>query len=362
MNSILYIASFENLRFKGGIYSIATRIMSSVDLFYIKGITFTFLSSCQVSRKIENKGKWKAENFKNVRALKREIRKEVRDKTFNKVVVNTSNSWAFVKDIWICRFVNRTCGLKTSMHIHYSDYKRIMPPMILARWISMMWLKKYVDQLIFLNTFTQQQFVEAGYKGETFVVPNFYNIGAMYTLPMKSEHLQLLYVGTIDQRKGFDTCLSLIKEFKGKLVLRVTGEWTDADFKAEMTQKIIALKLDREVVFEGFVAQERMTELLEESDVLLLFSQNEGMSIAMLDAMHAGLAIMPSNIPAHREVFVNSEVPLFDLSNFEKQSGHLRKLLNDKEYLIKQKEESRLLSAAYSYDCFVTNYSQALLN
>lgn len=97
--------------------------------------------------------------------------------------------------------------------------------------------------------------------------------------------LHLLYMGEISKRKGgFDLLKAIAdhkEQFDGKLLVRMGGNEVDGDIKAYIKEH----KLESIVTYEGWIAGQKKIECLNWEDVYILPSYNEGLPIAILEAM-----------------------------------------------------------------------------
>lgn len=97
--------------------------------------------------------------------------------------------------------------------------------------------------------------------------------------------LHLMYMGEISMRKGGFDLLKAIAEnkeyFTDKLTLRMGGNEVDGDIKAYIREN----GLEDFVTYEGWIAGQKKIDCLNWEDVYILPSYNEGLPIAILEAM-----------------------------------------------------------------------------
>ena len=97
--------------------------------------------------------------------------------------------------------------------------------------------------------------------------------------------LHLLFMGEISKRKGgFDLLRAIAdhrEQFDGKLLVRMGGNEVDGDIKAYIREH----HLESIVSYEGWIAGQKKIECLNWEDVYILPSYNEGLPIAILEAM-----------------------------------------------------------------------------
>lgn len=111
----------------------------------------------------------------------------------------------------------------------------------------------------------------------------------------RSLNYQVLFLGEIGQRKGCYDIPRVIKKVSDeipnvKFVLAGSGEIN------KLTSMIKELNIEDKVVLTGWVRGEKKVDLLKESDIFFLPSYNEGMPMAILDAMGYGNPIISTNV------------------------------------------------------------------
>lgn len=108
--------------------------------------------------------------------------------------------------------------------------------------------------------------------------------------------LTFICVGRLIERKGQHHLLRAFAQLRAaidrptRLVLVGTG-----DFEPALRALAGELKLGDSVEFAGFKSREEMPAVYREAHVFVLASQSEGMSIALLEAMAAGLPVVVSD-------------------------------------------------------------------
>lgn len=119
--------------------------------------------------------------------------------------------------------------------------------------------------------------------------------------------LHLMYMGEISIRKGGFDLLQAISDnreyFKDKLLLRMGGNEVDGNIKAFIQEH----KLEDFVTYEGWIKGEKKIECLNWEDVYILPSYNEGLPIAILEAMSYKHPIISTPVGGIPEVIKNYE-------------------------------------------------------
>lgn len=144
------------------------------------------------------------------------------------------------------------------------------------------------DALIVLSQSWKEYFASIGMNNDKiFVLNNIVSPPVDYSAgQMKDDGLlHLMYMGEISKRKGGFDLLKAIEEnkeyFKDKMKLRMGGNEVDGDIKAYIRKN----GLDGFVTYEGWIAGQKKIDCLNWENVYILPSYNEGLPIAILEAM-----------------------------------------------------------------------------
>jgi glycosyltransferase involved in cell wall biosynthesis len=132
----------------------------------------------------------------------------------------------------------------------------------------------------------------------------------------------VLFLGRFSPEKG---CHLLVEAFEhldtdAKLVMAGAGSYCD-DYSRELRTHAS----DR-IRMLGWVSGETLDELLTNAMIFALPSDLEGLSLALLDAMGAGLCVLTSDVPENRE--------LVDGAGFTFQRGNAADLADRLRFLI----------------------------
>ena len=117
------------------------------------------------------------------------------------------------------------------------------------------------------------------------------------------ETLQLVYVARLVPVKNHMFLLDIIEELDGIHILFVGGGQ-----QYPMIQNIIKKRqLEDKITVTGLVDREEVYQILGQGDVYVSPSQVEGLPVSVLEAMHAGLPAVLSDIGPHVELAQYSE-------------------------------------------------------
>ena len=196
------------------------------------------------------------------------------------------------------------------------------------------------DKLIVLSESWKQYFISIGIESNKICVLN--NIVSPPELkPIKrvDDKLHLLYMGEISKRKGaFDLLKAMCKEkefFKDKLLLKIGGNEVDGDIKRFIKDN----GLDDFVSYEGWITGEYKKECLNWEDVYILPSYNEGLPIAILEAMSYSHPVISTPVGGIPEVVENKRNGiLVEPGNYQEIADAIRYYIENRNEIKNQGE------------------------
>jgi glycosyltransferase involved in cell wall biosynthesis len=167
----------------------------------------------------------------------------------------------------------------------------------------------------------------------------------------------LLCVGRLIERKGQHHLIEAVKRLKGDgvdVTLDLVG--TGDALRANQAQ-VKTLGLEDRVRFQHYVAREEINRYYAMADVFVLASYNEGMSVALLEAMAAGLPVVVTptgGTDALVEPGVNGF--LFDWGDIGALVDHLRLLARDRSFVRRMGLASRARVADFTWQAAADRY------
>lgn len=102
---------------------------------------------------------------------------------------------------------------------------------------------------------------------------------------------QLLYVGSLIQRKGLDLLLPALAETSEDIRLVLVGEGQEKD---ALLQQAKELGIEERIEFRGYVEGEPLRELYNSSDIFVLPTREDCFGLVILEAMCASLPVISS--------------------------------------------------------------------
>ena len=116
----------------------------------------------------------------------------------------------------------------------------------------------------------------------------------LYEKPQKTtpnEGLQLLYVGSLIQRKGLDLLLPALAKTPQNIRLWIVGEGQEKDL---LQKQCTELKISDRVEFLGYQEGEPLQKLYRTADAFVLPTREDCFGLVLLEAMCASLPIISS--------------------------------------------------------------------
>lgn len=171
--------------------------------------------------------------------------------------------------------------------------------------------------------------------------------------PNSANKLILIAVGRLVPLKGFDILIKAVAEvvnqgFDDLLVLIVGGEKSNGLERLRLQMLIQDLDIENYVKLIGL--RNDIIGLMKASDIFVMPSRYEGLSLAMIEAMACGLPIIASNGPGLKE-FINDLQNgfLFPVDDHKVLAKYILRLAEDKDLRIQLSRGARV-SFEKNYD------------
>lgn len=202
------------------------------------------------------------------------------------------------KSIFI--FFCRLLGCKIIFHLHGSEFAKTYENAGFFYKKIVRYVLNGSDKVFVLSEYWKSYVESISVNKEVYVINNFpspvfeeINDNRVYK---NNSTVEFLFLGYIGQRKGVYDLVEAVA-LLNKMGIRgfrihVGGNGEIDKLKALITQK----KLDQYFNVIGWVTGDLKYKLIKASDVLLLPSHNEGLPIAILEAISAGLAVLSTTV------------------------------------------------------------------
>jgi len=199
----------------------------------------------------------------------------------------------------------KTFNKKVILHIHGSRFKDFYNESKNKKGILDILQK--TNKVVVLSESWKEWFIKIGIDPQKIVVLNHLVDYPVIKEVNKENKVKILFMGEIGQRKGVFDIIEVLNQnkdfFKDHIVLKIGGN--------KETTKLIKLineyNLSDFVEFEGWVSGDKKSDLLNWADIFVLPSFNEGLPIAILEAMSYGKAIISSPVGGIAEIVKNNK-------------------------------------------------------
>lgn len=164
----------------------------------------------------------------------------------------------------------------------------------------------------------------------------------------------LINIGELIPRKNTKASIEAFANANiEKSILLICGEGTELDSLKNLVKK---LKVENKVKFLGF--RKDIKQLLCISDAFLFTSLQEGLCVAGMEAMSAGLPLITSNVRGIREYSINGKTGFTcDPNDISKLSENISEIYRNVELRKKISEYNMIKINDFSIDTIITNLS-----
>lgn len=191
------------------------------------------------------------------------------------------------------------------------------------------------------------------------VIPNGVDLAAFEppsSIPREGP-VRLLCVGRLIRRKGQDHLIRAVKRVVDEghdVILDLIGLGDEEEAYQELARN---LKIENRVRFCGYVPREEIAARYHSSHIFVLPSYNEGMSVATLEAMAAGLAIIVTRTGGTQELLKEGVNGFsFQWGDVGALTNHLRRLVTHRDMLGEMGAASRRQAAMFSWEAAAADY------
>jgi glycosyltransferase involved in cell wall biosynthesis len=220
--------------------------------------------------------------------------------------IHTSQGWGWLKDTFYV-LMGKLSGSKVVLHIHAADYDSLYGQRSRFAQRYTRWVMGRTDAIISVSDEWKQRLEGIVPAKKVF---SFTNCMSLDSFPPRSADRALgsvraLFIGSIGPRKGAFDLLEALGRLKSRdcvLPAWIVGyEEREGDLeKARM--RLQELHLADSCELPGTVIGEKKAELLQKASLFVLPSYNEGLPMAILEGMSAGMAVVSTPVGGIPEI------------------------------------------------------------
>ena len=225
----------------------------------------------------------------------KKLKKLIKKNTFDVIHIHMSYKGSFYRKYYVTKLCKKN-NKKVIIHLHGSEFKDFYNSGNEKRKKQIRELFTIADASIVLGEDWKKFISGIAPKANVIVINNAVALPNIQTRTI-SDNRTFLFLGALIQRKGVVDLLEAVKQMKNRNVsnfhVLIAGSGAEENQLKEYTEQN---GLQSYVDFLGWITKEQKPSLLEKADVLLLPSYNEGLPIAILEAMSYALPIISTDV------------------------------------------------------------------
>jgi len=176
------------------------------------------------------------------------------------------------------------------------------------------------------------------------------------TIP-EDDSLRLICVARLIERKGQHHLIQAVQQLIAEGVAVTLELVGTGDAQNGLQAQAVAAGIAEYVHFSGYVPREEIAARYAAAHVFVLPSYNEGMSVATLEALAAGLPVVVTRTGGTVELVTEEANGLtFDWADVTALTAHLRRLAADRALVRRMGEESRIRAGYFSWEAAAAQY------
>jgi glycosyltransferase involved in cell wall biosynthesis len=169
--------------------------------------------------------------------------------------------------------------------------------------------------------------------------------------------LRLICVARLIERKGQHHLIAAVRRLADAGIAVQVDLVGTGDAQRELESQAAALGVAPLINFVGYVPREQIAAHYAAAHVFVLPSYNEGMSVATLEAMAAGLPLVVTRTGGTAELVADGTNGLtFDWADVDNLVAHLARLAGDRALVRRMSAASRARAAQFSWEAAANLY------
>lgn len=214
---------------------------------------------------------------------------------YDHIIIDSSS---FSKTIWfvlLFRFFYGNNKLTATLH-HFIHENMSGLKGILYKQLEILFIKQFNRIIVFSPYVVDRCKEYVNYNKILFIGLPFKNV---ITISSPKQYGKLLYVGTIEPRKGLiyliEALHTLPQDRLKDIELNIIGKSTDERYNQKLKNKIKKYHLESNVIFRGRVTNEELASFYATSQIFTFPSLLEGFGMVLIEAMGYGLPVIAFN-------------------------------------------------------------------
>ncbi|MFR3113363.1 MAG: glycosyltransferase family 4 protein [Gallintestinimicrobium sp.] len=290
------------------------------------------------------------------------LKKECKNTTVDVVHIHMSQNGSFTRKYYIHKLCKKY-GIPDIIHLHSSGFVGFYEKSNESKKKKIRELLTDCGCVVALGKEWEQRIKRIAPAARVLVMNNTIHIPHMLA-NQDVECVEFLYLGVLVKRKGVIDLLEAINKLKhegllqpGKVTFNIGGT---GECEGVLRDYVSKNELRPFVNFLGWVIGEEKTKLLQSNQVLVLPSYDEGLPIAILEAISYGMPVIATNVGSVAEAVHDGE------NGIIYEAGDINALVNALEKMIISNDLRRnmaIASRCLAEKCFDdTKYFNLLRN
>lgn len=347
MKKVTFFFNYPKNEYYGGIANILSSYKEHYSEFISNGYEIDFLNPEISFSKIKI-----VSSFQKLLFLSKEkslIKEYLKNNPEVEIIhIHSSRGWILYNDLKLASYIRSISNVRIFFSIHFADVDEILSHYKTYRKKEIKIINESIDKLIVLSKKTQKEFEILGIqKDKMSVLYTFHSFEKKDETvdDSKNNSLNLLFVGSLDYRKGIIDLVHALKKVDGSLSLDICGSYTNSQIKKEIKSAVLN---DPRIVFHGYIKNREKEKLYRKADILILPSYAEGMPIVIMEALHFGCAIISTNIGAIPEIIRDGNGILISPGSIDELVNAIVFYMNNPNELFDTKTNNLVLSEQFS--------------
>lgn len=327
---------------KGGMNSVIDQLM---DHDWGDEFEFTYLAT-HISGNPVKKSLFFARSYLRLKKL---IKKD----TFDIIHIHMSYKGSFFRKYYVAKLCKKN-NKKVIIHLHGSEFKDFYYSGDENRKAKIQELFNLADVTIVLGESWREFITSISPKANVVIVNNAVKIPDIGEKKLH-ERVTFLFLGALIKRKGVMDLLQATKQLVNEGVTSFKALIAGGGEEEQLLKQYVTEnKISDYVEFLGWIGNDDKPGLFEKSDVLVLPSYNEGLPIAILEAMSYGLPIISTNVGSISEAVIDGKNGyLFTPGDVNSLTQDMKKTVHNKEQFDNLSSESRkIVESKFSEQTF----------
>lgn len=272
------------------------------------------------------------------------IRKILRKHEVSAVYMHMSYRGSFVRKYLLHKLCMKY-GIRDIIHLHGSEFQKWYNTLPRSTKTKVRKLLKDAHSCIVLGEKWNKIIKDIEPAANIVVVQNAVHIPS--EIAHWDDNFRVLFLGVLIKRKGVSDLLMAVKMLKEshnatKLCFVIAGTGEEEEF---LKKQVNDLQISDMVIFAGWTTGEKKKHLLQKSQMFVLPSYNEGLPVAVLEAISYGLPVVATDVGDMSSAVVNGQNGfLIQPGDIVALKDNIEKISTDKNLYEKMSHASRYLA------------------